>query len=109
MYMKYRQLRGETTSLIIIKNKMINFFLLFSVVSINGNYHDKQFLLISPSSSEVVHFVNDSHIVTCSVNKGSKIKWINPKGNIIPDTRGRVHVEDRSLTTVGTSHIMYLL
>lgn len=73
------------------------------MVNINGSHHDKQLLMISPMSAEVIHFVNDSHIVTCSVNKGTKIKWINPKGNVVEENRGRIHVEDRSLTTVGMS------
>ncbi|XP_063706818.1 neural cell adhesion molecule 2-like [Culicoides brevitarsis] len=53
-------------------------------------------LIISPSTPEIVRFVNDSHIVTCSGNKGVKILWQNPKGEILLITKGRIHVEEIS-------------
>lgn len=56
-----------------------------------ANHHNK--LTLSPSTAEVVHYVNDSHIVICNGHNNSRVRWFNPKNDVILNKKGRVHVE----------------
>lgn len=61
----------------------------------SANHHAK--LTLSPTNTEVVHYVNDSHIVICSGNN-TRVRWLNPKDDVIEKRKGRIHVEE---TTTG--------
>lgn len=53
---------------------------------------------IMPSINEVVHFENDSYIVTCDGGVGTRVRWFSPK-NVWVDPRKRgtnVHVEEKN-------------
>jgi len=76
----------------------LKIIIIFTALTL-GNHHEK--VTISPSSMEVAYFVNNSHIVTCSGHKGTKIQWLNPKGKPVIETKGRVHVEDRGSLSTG--------
>lgn len=52
-------------------------------------------MTLSPSQEEVVHFVNDSYIVTCNGHNQTRVRWMNPKQGVIEDAKGRVHVEEK--------------
>lgn len=74
-------------------------FFFFEIARIINAVSDN--LIISPSTPEVVRFVNDSHIVTCSGDKGVTILWRNPKGEIVTATKGRIHIEPTSSGEIG--------
>lgn len=52
-------------------------------------------LTLSPSDSEVVHYVNDSHIVNCNANGTTRVRWLDPKQSVIEEKKGRIHIEER--------------
>lgn len=64
-------------------------------------------LKLVPSINEVVHFENDSYIVSCQANN-TRLAWLNPKNQWIDNHRGRIHIEDRGneLTLVFSSILM---
>lgn len=51
-------------------------------------------LSLSPTNTEVVHYVNDSHIVICNGHNNTRVRWINPKDDVIEKKKGRIHVEE---------------
>ncbi|KAG4072544.1 hypothetical protein HA402_004633 [Bradysia odoriphaga] len=63
-------------------------------VSTIATNHPK--LTLSPSDSEVVHYVNDSHIVNCNAYGTTRVRWLNPKQTVIEETKGRIHIEERT-------------
>lgn len=46
-----------------------------------------------PSIDEVVHFENDSYIVSCQAN-GTRLRWFDPNSEWVDNHRGRIHVEE---------------
>lgn len=51
---------------------------------------------LMPSINEVVHFENDSYIVTCD-GGGTRVRWFSPNNTWQdPMNRGRVHVEEKN-------------
>lgn len=51
---------------------------------------------LMPSINEVVHYENDSYIVTCN-GDGVRVRWFDPNNQWIdPMNRSRVHVEERN-------------
>lgn len=53
-----------------------------------------------PSMNEVVHFENDSYIVSCQVSIETRLRWIDPQNKWIEKSRGHVEVEDRGSESV---------
>lgn len=51
-------------------------------------------LKLIPSINEVVHFENDSYIVSCQANE-TRLRWFDPNNVWIENNRGRVHIEQR--------------
>lgn len=41
----------------------------------------------------MVKFVNDSYIVTCNPRLDIKLAWLNSRGELVTERKGRVHVE----------------
>lgn len=52
-----------------------------------------------PSINEVVHFENDSYIVSCQAN-GTRLRWIDSNSKWIDEHRGRIFIEDRGNESV---------
>lgn len=51
---------------------------------------------LMPSINEVVHFENESYIVTCD-GGGVRVRWFSPNNTWVdPINRGRVHVEEKN-------------
>lgn len=66
---------------------------LFDLLALgSANHHTK--LSLSPTNTEVVHYVNDSHIVICNGHNNTRVGWISPKEDVIVKTKGRIHVEE---------------
>ncbi|XP_055839873.1 limbic system-associated membrane protein isoform X1 [Episyrphus balteatus] len=53
-------------------------------------------LTLSPSTDKVVRFTNESHIVLCNAPTDLKIHWKSPKGDIMKDVKGRIHIEEKT-------------
>lgn len=51
---------------------------------------------MTPASTDVVHYINDSYIVFCLTNNNTRVRWLDPQNNIIDVNRGRVHVEEQT-------------
>ncbi|XP_049311508.1 neural cell adhesion molecule 1 [Bactrocera dorsalis] len=57
-----------------------------------GSRHDM--LSLSPSDYELVRYTNDSLLVQCrSTTTESQLVWRSPKGEIIKEHKGRIHIE----------------
>lgn len=56
-------------------------------------------LKLLPAINEVVHFENDSYIVSCQAS-GTRLRWLDSKGEWIGNDKGRIHVEDRGTEVV---------
>lgn len=56
--------------------------------------HKKSLLTLTPASTDVVHYINDSYIVFCEANN-TRVRWLDPQNNVIDVNRGRVHVEEQ--------------
>lgn len=59
-----------------------------------ANKHHVAKLTLSPSTAEVIHYVNDSHIVICNSHNMTRVRWMNPKNAVVEDKRGRLHIEE---------------
>ncbi|XP_044315972.1 neural cell adhesion molecule 2 [Drosophila rhopaloa] len=60
-----------------------------------GNHHES--LSLSPAEHSVVRYTNESLIVQCrSPNKDVKLHWKSPRGEIIREHKGRIHIEQTS-------------
>lgn len=60
-------------------------------------YASEEALSLSPSTDKVVRFTNESHIVQCSSPSSDiKVHWKSPKGDIVKDLKGRIHIEEKS-------------
>ncbi|XP_017043933.1 igLON family member 5 [Drosophila ficusphila] len=72
---------------------MLNFAALTAVVW--GNHHES--LSLSPAEHSVVRYTEESLIVQCrSPNKDVALQWKSPKGEIIREHKGRIHIEQTS-------------
>lgn len=56
--------------------------------------YKKALLTLTPASTDVVHYINDSYIVFCEANN-TRVRWLDPQNNAIEANRGRVHVEEQ--------------
>lgn len=45
---------------------------------------------LTPSATEVVHYVNESYIVSCEAID-SRLRWFNPLNEVVGDRPDRVH------------------
>ncbi|XP_026463472.1 hemicentin-1-like [Ctenocephalides felis] len=63
---------------------------------------------ITPNATEIVRFVNDKHMVTCHGHKGTKVRWLNPRGDPVTESRGRIHVEPRPAIAPGAKALVFL-
>lgn len=79
---------------------LISFVSFIFIVLTMATNHPK--LTLSPSDSEVVHYVNDSHIVNCNAYGTTRVRWLNPKQSVIEETKGRIHIEERTDGNVKT-------
>ncbi|XP_001357073.3 limbic system-associated membrane protein [Drosophila pseudoobscura] len=72
---------------------MLNLAALTAVVL--GNHHES--LSLSPAEHSVVRYTNESLIVQCrSPDPDVKLHWKSPKGEIIREHKGRIHIEQTS-------------
>lgn len=53
-------------------------------------------LKLVPSVTEVVHFENDSYIISCAANTKTRLRWLDPDNIWIDKSRGGVHVEQKN-------------
>ncbi|KAH8298387.1 hypothetical protein KR018_012635, partial [Drosophila ironensis] len=68
---------------------------LFFTGAVLGNHHES--LTLRPADHSVVRYTNESLIVQCqSPNPEVKLHWKSPKGEIIHDHKGRIHIEQPS-------------
>lgn len=66
-------------------------------------------MTLSPSDTEVVHYVNDSHIVYCNANGKTRVRWLNPQQTVIEETKGRIHIEEKGGEWKhGTNYVLYI-
>ncbi|XP_070133821.1 uncharacterized protein [Drosophila bipectinata] len=55
-------------------------------------------LRLQPSTPSITHFVNDSFIIFCqTVQKDIDTKWRDPRGQTRENTKGRVHIEKKTM------------
>ncbi|XP_067624373.1 limbic system-associated membrane protein [Eurosta solidaginis] len=76
-------------------------------VSVLGSHHD--ILSLSPSDQSLVRYTNDSLIVQCrSETPESQLQWRSPKGEIIKEHKGRIHIEqnESAQTKIVFTHIL---
>lgn len=59
----------------------------------NAESDSYEFKLVPPAN-EVVHFENDSYIVSCQAN-GTRLRWLDPNNQWIDRQHGRFYVEER--------------
>ncbi|XP_004527295.1 hemicentin-1 isoform X1 [Ceratitis capitata] len=60
-----------------------------------GNHHEM--LTLSPSEHSLVRYTNDSLIVQCrSSASDAQLLWRSPKGEIIKEHKGRIHIEQNA-------------
>lgn len=60
-------------------------------VHTNGAQHER--IALSPAVDSVAKFVNQSYIVTCNPRLDIKLVWLNSRGELVTERKGRVHVE----------------
>lgn len=53
-------------------------------------------ITLSPSTDKIVRFTNESHIVLCNSPTDMKTHWKSPKGEIMKDVKGRIHIEEKT-------------
>lgn len=76
-------------------------YLFLSLVgTVIGAPEDETFeVKLMPSISEVVHFENDSYIVSCQAligdGKRTRLRWFDSDDQWVENDRGRIHVEER--------------
>lgn len=58
-----------------------------------------EFKLVPPAN-EVVHFENDSYIVSCQVDIETRLRWLDPQNKWIEKSRGHVEVENHGNESV---------
>ncbi|XP_054082620.1 fasciclin-2 [Zeugodacus cucurbitae] len=64
---------------------------LAAITAVLGNRHEM--LTLSPSDHSLVRYTNDSLIVQCrSSTAESQLVWRSPKGEIIKEHKGRIHI-----------------
>lgn len=74
------------------------------IVAVFSTYgHNKSLLTLTPDSTDVVHYINDSYIVFCEANNTS-VRWLDPQNMEIKANRDRVHVEGQK----GKMALMFL-
>ena len=59
-----------------------------------ANHAHEAMLTLSPTTSEVVLNINDSHIAICIGHNVTQLKWSDPNGKVVTDKKGRIHVEE---------------
>ncbi|KAH8402959.1 hypothetical protein KR222_001081, partial [Zaprionus bogoriensis] len=70
------------------------YFCLFAA-GVLANHHDS--LTLSPAEHSVVRYTNESLIVQCrGPSPDVKLHWKSPKGEIIREHKGRIHIEQTS-------------
>ncbi|XP_033149936.1 neural cell adhesion molecule 2 [Drosophila busckii] len=70
---------------------LIKFDILLTA-AVLANHHDG--LTLSPGERSVVRYTNESLIVQCRApNVDVKLQWKSPKGEIIREHKGRIHIE----------------
>ncbi|EDV33327.1 uncharacterized protein Dana_GF23884 [Drosophila ananassae] len=77
--------------------KLIGFILNLAALTaaVLGNHHES--LSLSLEEHSVVRYTNESLIVLCrSNNSDAKLHWKSPKGEIIREHKGRIHIEQTS-------------
>lgn len=71
-----------------------SFFLVTFPASSLASHHEHDVLTLSPSHHTVVRYTNESLIVQCrSAIPDVKLHWKSPKGEIIKENKGRIHIE----------------
>lgn len=78
-------------------HRLILLSLSLSVVAagVLANHHDS--LTLSPAEHSVVRYTNESLIVQCRApGPDVKLHWKSPKGEIIREHKGRIHIEQTS-------------
>ncbi|EDV99237.1 neural cell adhesion molecule 2 [Drosophila grimshawi] len=74
--------------------RLIGFILNLAALTATGlaNHHDS--LTLSPAEHSVVRYTNESLIVQCrSPDPDVKLHWKSPKGEILQEHKGRIHIE----------------
>jgi len=60
----------------------------------NHHDHDPDSVTLKPAEHSVVRYTNESLIVQCvSPSPDVKLHWKTPKGDIIREHKGRIHIE----------------
>ncbi|XP_023031255.1 neural cell adhesion molecule 2 [Drosophila willistoni] len=74
--------------------RLIGFMLNLAALTgaVLANHHDS--LTLSPAEHSVVRYTNESLIVQCrSPHPDVKLHWKSPKGEVIREHKGRIHIE----------------
>lgn len=67
----------------------------FVAAGVLANHHDS--LTLSPAEHSVVRYTNESLIVQCRApGPDVKLHWKSPKGEIVREHKGRIHIEQTS-------------
>lgn len=75
---------------------MFMFCFMISVGTVLSTPEEETYeLKLVPSVNEVVHFENESYIVSCQAAE-TRLRWLDPDNIWVDKGRGGVHVEDRT-------------
>ncbi|XP_077288074.1 neural cell adhesion molecule 1-A-like [Arctopsyche grandis] len=71
------------------------------------NKNAKNTLSIQPVHSEMILLINESYMVACYGNNNEKVRWMSPKGEVVADSKGRLHVESRKDLPSGAQALVF--